>query len=212
MGRFLVLFIHEDLFHLAKSYGPLFGLRMGQRPAIVVSSPKSPRRYLSIGMRPSLSGPSRRPSRTITYGATSLVFVPYGSRWRSLRRCSPPSSSPPEASLALLHKLDSSSVVQVRLRMRTSKGKNRLASQIVVTVRVWISDRGQTLERLGNQTIIEGYHRLRQNIMYYQLGSFIPNLEGQFNNGDEIIDDRCFFDPNEDILPRFMCKSRLDVA
>ncbi|KAK9107888.1 hypothetical protein Syun_023899 [Stephania yunnanensis] len=86
MGRFLVLFIHEDLFHLAKSYGPLFSLRMGQRPAIVVSSPEITEEILKHQDATFSSRTITEAVRTVTYGATSLVFVPYGSRWRLLRK------------------------------------------------------------------------------------------------------------------------------
>ncbi|KAK9117937.1 hypothetical protein Scep_016030 [Stephania cephalantha] len=78
--------LHEDLFHLANSYGPLFSLRMGQRPAIVVSSPEITEEILKHQDATFSSRTITEAVRTVTYGATSLVFVPYGSRWRLLRK------------------------------------------------------------------------------------------------------------------------------
>lgn len=78
--------LHEDLHHLAKTYGPLFSLRMGQRPAIVVSSPDVAREILKHKDLTFSSRTITETVRCVTYGATSLVFVPYGPRWRLLRK------------------------------------------------------------------------------------------------------------------------------
>lgn len=78
--------LHEDLFHLAKTYGPLYSLRMGQRPAIVASSPDVVREMLKRQDAVFSSRTITEAVRCVTYGATSLVFVPYGSRWRLLRK------------------------------------------------------------------------------------------------------------------------------
>lgn len=78
--------LHEDLYHLAKTYGPLFSLRMGQRPAIVVSSPDVAREILKHKDLAFSSRTITEAVRCVTYDATSLVFVPYGPRWRLLRK------------------------------------------------------------------------------------------------------------------------------
>ncbi|KAK9114557.1 hypothetical protein Syun_021354 [Stephania yunnanensis] len=61
-------------------------LRMGQRPAIVVSSPEITEEILKHQDATFSSRTITEAVRTVTYGATSLVFVPYGSRWRLLRK------------------------------------------------------------------------------------------------------------------------------
>lgn len=78
--------LHEDLHKLANTYGPLFSLRMGQKPAIVVASPEVTKEIFK-------HNDITFSDRTITeavcctaYGGTSLVFVPYGGRWRLLRK------------------------------------------------------------------------------------------------------------------------------
>ncbi|KAK1272715.1 Geraniol 8-hydroxylase [Acorus gramineus] len=78
--------LHEDLHHLARTYGPLFSLRMGQRPAIVVSSPDVAREVLKHKDLTFSSRTITEAVRCVTYDATSLVFVPYGARWRLLRK------------------------------------------------------------------------------------------------------------------------------
>nr|ALG05122.1 cytochrome P450 [Sinopodophyllum hexandrum] len=78
--------LHEDLFHLAKVHGPLFSLRMGQKPAIVVSSPEIAKEILKHKDSTFSSRTITEAVRCVTYDATSLVFVPYGARWRLLRK------------------------------------------------------------------------------------------------------------------------------
>ncbi|PIA64130.1 hypothetical protein AQUCO_00201431v1 [Aquilegia coerulea] len=83
---FLTDRLHEDLFHLAKTYGPLYSLKMGQKPAIVVSSPEITKEILKNKDATFSSRTITEAVRCVTYDATSLVFVPYGARWRLLRK------------------------------------------------------------------------------------------------------------------------------
>ncbi|KAF8398774.1 hypothetical protein HHK36_014632 [Tetracentron sinense] len=78
--------LHEDLFNLAQTYGPLFSLQMGQKPAIVVSSPEIAREILKQKESMFSSRTITEAVRCVAYNATSLVFVPYGTRWRLLRK------------------------------------------------------------------------------------------------------------------------------
>ncbi|KAF6142698.1 hypothetical protein GIB67_015184 [Kingdonia uniflora] len=78
--------LHEDLFHLAKTYGPLFSLCLGQKPAIVISSPEVARVILRDQDATFSSRTINEVVRCIAYDATTTVFVPYGSRWRLLRK------------------------------------------------------------------------------------------------------------------------------
>ncbi|CAN6481843.1 unnamed protein product [Victoria cruziana] len=78
--------LHEDLHKLSFKYGPLYSLNMGLRPAIVASSPAVAREMLKVKDSAFSSRTITEAVRTVTYDATSLVFVPYGSRWRTLRK------------------------------------------------------------------------------------------------------------------------------
>ncbi|KAG9442361.1 hypothetical protein H6P81_018215 [Aristolochia fimbriata] len=78
--------LHEDLHQLANTHGSLFSLRMGQKPAIVVSSPEIVKEILKHKDITFSSRTITEAVRCVTYDATSLVFVPYGSRWRLLRK------------------------------------------------------------------------------------------------------------------------------
>ncbi|GJN23244.1 hypothetical protein PR202_gb10876 [Eleusine coracana subsp. coracana] len=78
--------IHAALSRLAKQYGPLFSLRMGSRPAMVVSSAELARvcfteHDVTFATRP------RFPSfDLVSFGGTTLPTSRYGPYWRNLRR------------------------------------------------------------------------------------------------------------------------------
>ncbi|KAJ8629389.1 hypothetical protein MRB53_022712 [Persea americana] len=78
--------LHEHLHKLAGTYGPIFSLRLGQKLAIVVSSPDIAKEILKDKDITFSSRNITEAVRCTTYDATSLVFVPYGGRWKVLRR------------------------------------------------------------------------------------------------------------------------------
>ncbi|KAF6160742.1 hypothetical protein GIB67_035943 [Kingdonia uniflora] len=76
--------LHEDFFHLAKTHGPLFSLCLGQKPAIVISSPEVAREYLTSSKFSSRA--ITEVARYLAFDASTVVFGPYGARWRLLRK------------------------------------------------------------------------------------------------------------------------------
>lgn len=78
--------LHVDFFHMAKIYGDLFSLKLGLKPAIVVSSPKMAAEVLKEKEGMFSSRTITEAIRVITYDAHSIIFSPYGPRWKALRR------------------------------------------------------------------------------------------------------------------------------
>jgi len=77
---------HQAMCALAKKYGPIFMLRLGEVPALVLSSPEAAEEVLK---RNDLNFADRNLNATLnalTYNATDLTFAPYGDRWRQLRK------------------------------------------------------------------------------------------------------------------------------
>ncbi|KAL4193279.1 hypothetical protein AMTRI_Chr06g198580 [Amborella trichopoda] len=77
---------HRSLAHLAEGYGPLMHLRIGQVPTLVVSSSKMAEQVmkahdLAFCSRPTLLSPKR-----LTYNCSDIIFAPYGSYWRNVRK------------------------------------------------------------------------------------------------------------------------------
>ncbi|XP_058179821.1 cytochrome P450 81Q32-like [Rhododendron vialii] len=78
--------LHRTLHRLSQSLGPVFSLRFGSRPVVVVSSPPLveecfTRNDVVLANRPKfLSG------KYFSYNYTGIATAPYGDHWRNLRR------------------------------------------------------------------------------------------------------------------------------
>eukprot|EP00262_Sarcandra_glabra_P000670 TRINITY_DN1080_c0_g1_i3.p1 TRINITY_DN1080_c0_g1~~TRINITY_DN1080_c0_g1_i3.p1 ORF type:complete len:503 (-),score=81.31 TRINITY_DN1080_c0_g1_i3:72-1580(-) len=77
---------HHILMDLARKYGPLMHLRLGQISTYVVSSSEIAKEVMkthdiSFSSRPSLASPS-----ILVYGCTDVAFSPYGDYWRQIRK------------------------------------------------------------------------------------------------------------------------------
>ncbi|KAK7395638.1 hypothetical protein VNO78_16202 [Psophocarpus tetragonolobus] len=76
----------SQLWHFSKTYGPLFSLKIGNKQAIVVSSPKLAKvvlkdHDLDVCTRPPSIGPLK-----LTYNGLELIFSPYSEHWKELRK------------------------------------------------------------------------------------------------------------------------------
>ena len=77
---------HHALQKLARKYGPLMHLQLGEISTLVVSSPKMAMEImkthdLAFVQRPQLLAP-----QYMAYGATDIAFAPYGEYWRQMRK------------------------------------------------------------------------------------------------------------------------------
>ncbi|KAJ6908040.1 cytochrome P450 71AU50-like [Populus alba x Populus x berolinensis] len=79
-------FPHRALHQLAQRYGPIMHLRLGQVPAIVVSSPEAAELFLKTHDLVFSGRPPRESARYISYGQKGMAFAQYGSYWRSMRK------------------------------------------------------------------------------------------------------------------------------
>lgn len=77
---------HRTLEALAKRHGPLFLLRLGSVPTIVVSSATMAEEVLKTQDQVFCSRPQQYTARGILYDCRDVGFCPYGDRWRKLRR------------------------------------------------------------------------------------------------------------------------------
>ncbi|GMI71827.1 TRANSPARENT TESTA 7, CYTOCHROME P450 75B1 [Hibiscus trionum] len=77
---------HQDLQRLARKYGPIMHLRLGLKPVIVVSSPEAAELFLKTYDLVFASRPPQEASKYISYNQQNLVFAPYGSFWRNMRK------------------------------------------------------------------------------------------------------------------------------
>ncbi|XP_064020036.1 cytochrome P450 1B1-like [Pogoniulus pusillus] len=76
---------HVALGRLAQRYGPVFQLRLGQRPVLVLSGEPAIRRAL-VGLGSRFAGRPDFPSFQLVSGGRSVAFGSCSPRWRARRR------------------------------------------------------------------------------------------------------------------------------
>ena len=77
---------HRRLRELARRHGPLFLLRLGSVPTIVVSSASVAEEMLKTQDHVFCSRPPQHTARGLFYDCRDVAFSPYGERWRQLCR------------------------------------------------------------------------------------------------------------------------------
>ncbi|TVU19419.1 hypothetical protein EJB05_35566, partial [Eragrostis curvula] len=77
---------HQAMCRLAKKYGPIMMLRLGEVPALVLSSPEAAEEVLKTNDLKFADRNLNATLNALTYNCTDLTFAPYGERWRQLRK------------------------------------------------------------------------------------------------------------------------------
>ncbi|KAK4280823.1 hypothetical protein QN277_012394 [Acacia crassicarpa] len=77
---------HRSLQSLAKSYGPVLSVRLGQVPAVVISSPEAAEPFLKTHDIVFASRPKTQASEILSYGSKGMAFSEYGPYWRNMRK------------------------------------------------------------------------------------------------------------------------------
>ncbi|XP_020255375.1 premnaspirodiene oxygenase-like [Asparagus officinalis] len=77
---------HHILRDLAKTYGPLMHLKLGEISTIVVSSKEMTREIMKDHDIKFASRPNILSAKIMLYDRRDLVFAPYGEYWRQLRK------------------------------------------------------------------------------------------------------------------------------
>ncbi|PWA66382.1 cytochrome P450 monooxygenase CYP71AV1 [Artemisia annua] len=77
---------HRGLMDLARKYGSLMHLQLGEVSTIVVSSPKWAKEILTTYDITFANRPETLTGEIVFYHNTDIVFAPYGEYWRQLRK------------------------------------------------------------------------------------------------------------------------------
>lgn len=77
---------HESLRCLAEKFGPIIYLQLGQVPTVVVSSAKMAKEVMKTHDLALSSRPQIFSAKHLFYDCTDIVFSPYGSYWRHIRK------------------------------------------------------------------------------------------------------------------------------
>ncbi|XP_061344988.1 uncharacterized protein LOC133290862 [Gastrolobium bilobum] len=77
---------HRTLEAMAKTYGPIMSLRLGQVPTIIVSSSEAVEQFIKTHDAVFASRPRLEVCKYFGYGSKGLVFSEYGAYWRNMRK------------------------------------------------------------------------------------------------------------------------------
>lgn len=78
--------LHAALWRLAGRLGPVFSLRLGSRPVVVVSSPELAKECFTEHDVTFADRPQFPSQLLVSFGGTALATASYGPHWRNLRR------------------------------------------------------------------------------------------------------------------------------
>jgi hypothetical protein len=77
---------HISLRWLAKKYGPIIFLQLGEIPTVVISSVRLAKEVLKTHDLVLSSRPQLFSAKHLFYGCTDIAFAPYGAYWRNIRK------------------------------------------------------------------------------------------------------------------------------
>lgn len=166
---------HDSLQSLAKIYGPIMSLKLGQVPTVVVSSPEAAEQILKTHDTVFASRPKVQSTDPFKKGVRGVVFAEYGPYWRYVRKV---------CTLQLL----SASRVQMSAPLRreevvatvTALERGAAAGEVVdVSEKV-----GQLLENIMYRMVLG--RRKDDRFQLRELTNEVLNLVGQFNIADFI--------------------------
>ena len=77
---------HRRLQELARVYGPIMHLRLGEISTVVVSSAEGAREVLKTHDIHLANRPNLMVGKILLYNSSSMAFTPYGEHWRQLKK------------------------------------------------------------------------------------------------------------------------------
>ncbi|RVX04700.1 Cytochrome P450 71D10 [Vitis vinifera] len=77
---------HRSLTFLAKKYGPLMRLQLGEVSTLIVSSPEMAKQVMKTHDTNFAQRPILLATRILSYDCSGVAFAPYGDYWRQLRK------------------------------------------------------------------------------------------------------------------------------
>ncbi|GKV36168.1 hypothetical protein SLEP1_g44329 [Rubroshorea leprosula] len=86
LNLFVGTVAHHRFSDLAKKFGPIMHLQLGQVPYIVISSPEAAREVMKVNDLSLADRPQFHSAKFITYNFKDIAFSSYGDYWRQLKK------------------------------------------------------------------------------------------------------------------------------
>ncbi|KAJ4967129.1 hypothetical protein NE237_018978 [Protea cynaroides] len=164
--------LHVNLFHLSKTYGPLFSLRLGQKPVIVISSPEAAREILKHKEGSFSSRTITEAIRCVIYDGSSLVFVPHSERWRLLRKI----FTTELFSSRAIHLLQPARLQQVNDLLKSLYDNSKSKTLVNISESMFVAATNLTSNLCCSKSLFGGNMEIKELMEKVFDDVFIPNL------------------------------------
>ncbi|KAK4280825.1 hypothetical protein QN277_012396 [Acacia crassicarpa] len=166
---------HRSLQLLAQKYGAIMSLKLGQIPAVVVSSHEAAELFLKTHDTDFASRPDVQASDPLSRGTKGLAFAAYGPYWRYVRK------------VCTLHLLSASRVQMLAPLRRAELGSNVKSLEKVAAARE-VVNLSEAVEDLIEETIYKMILGRGKDDRFNLKGLIKDQLSlvGQFNMADYV--------------------------
>ncbi|GMH01230.1 hypothetical protein Nepgr_003069 [Nepenthes gracilis] len=174
---------HRSFNKLSQKLGPIIFLQLGEVPTVVVSSAAMAKQVMKTYDLPFSSRPQLFSAKWLFYGSTDIVFSPYGSYWRHIRkicilellstkRVESFGFARAEEVSRLIHRIEvDSSPRIVNLSEKLRLYANDVLCRVVLGRNF---SEGGDYNRHGFQSMLEDYQELLGG---FSVGDFFPSME-----------------------------------
>ncbi|KAI3464156.1 hypothetical protein Pfo_020819 [Paulownia fortunei] len=173
---------HLSLYSLAKKFGPIFYVQLGEIPTVVLSSAEMAREALKTHDLALATRPQIFAAKILFYNCTDVVFSPYNAHWRHVRKiCMLELLSAKrvqsygfvreEEVARLVHRVSESYPATTNLSRLLNLYANGVLCRIVFGKDF---SGGGEYDRLGFQEMLNEYQELLGG---FSLGDFFPSME-----------------------------------
>ncbi|XP_051116988.1 cytochrome P450 71AP13-like [Andrographis paniculata] len=173
---------HISLYSLAKRYGSIFYLRLGEIPTVILSTPEMAKEAMKIHDVALATRPPLFAAKYLFYDCTDVAFAPYGAHWRHVRKICILElfSAKRVQSYGFVREEEAAKLVERIAESHPgitnlSKCLNQYANGVLCRI-VFGKDfnGGGEYDRLGFQEMLNEYQELLGG---FSIGDFFPSME-----------------------------------
>ncbi|KAF2282870.1 hypothetical protein GH714_043354 [Hevea brasiliensis] len=173
---------HLSLHRLARKYGPIIFLQLGEIPTVVISSANLAKQVLKTHDLAFCSRPQLYSAKYLFYDCTDIAFAPYGAYWRNIRKICILELLSAKRVQSFGH-VRKEEVARLVVRIGESYPATNNLSKIIelyandVLCRVALGrdfSRGGEYDRHGFQKMLDDYQALLGG---FSLGDYFPSME-----------------------------------